>query len=152
MFAWTMFIWNQKIPKVANWNNCVFPNLRLIGIIAGFNNLTYSLSPLYYSPEPSSAHDFDRLYLGLDNGTIAEISHHPSAFIKNCTVGGIITSQCRALMSKGGHRRFLGSTFGFCYTYNLDAIAADMKSDYVRRSGEHAGLELLLDTEGKYLQ
>ena len=121
-------------------------------LFTGYKNKTYSFSPLYYSPEPDSPHDFDSLYLGLDNGTIAEISHQPSSFIKNCTVEGIVTEQCKVLMSRGGHRRFLGSTFGLCYTYNFQDVASNMDLDTVRRSGEYAGLELLVDTEGSFLK
>ena len=107
------------------------------------------MSPLYYTPEPQNAWDFDQLYLGLDNGTIANISHKPSDFIKRCKLRGQVTAQCRVLMSKGGNKRFLGTTYGLCYTYNFHVSSQNMELDVARSSKEATSLELIFDFEGK---
>ena len=121
---------------------------KLILIIqkSGFNLWTYSHGALYYTPEPRQHFDFDKLFLGLDNATIKAISHQPSDFIKNCTVNGRVTQQCRILMSEGGHKRYLGSTYGLCYSYNVEDPRS--KLDSIIQNNEYVGLELLIDMEG----
>ena len=124
------------------------------------------MSKLYYTPEPTSWYDFDQLFFGLDDKTISKISHQPKDFIKSCKVMERVTDQCRVLIEKGGNQRYLGSTFGLCYTYNINskevkmvfehdertyqANGTDMKIEKATRSGEHAGLELILDIEGDF--
>ena len=115
-------------------------------------NLVYDLGPLYYSPEPEDDHSFSRLFLGLDNKTIAAISHQPADFIKVCEVHGRMSAQCRSLMARGGTKRFLGSSYGLCYTYNVKDAGADIPLDSVATSNEYQGLELILDFEGTYCQ
>lgn len=110
---------------------------------------TYNLSPLYYSPEPQSSHDFDQLFLGLDNGTIADISHKPSDFIKGCMLRNQVTIQCRVLMANGGIKRFLGSSYGLCYTYNFNVSSSNLELDVAQSSKEATSLELIFDLEGK---
>ena len=114
-------------------------------------NYTYNLSPLYYSPKPQSSYDFDQLFLGLDNGTIADISHKPSDFIKGCKLRGEVTIQCRVLMDNGGVKRFLGSSYGLCYTYNFNASSSNMELDVAVSSKEETSLELLFDLDGKHI-
>ena len=106
------------------------------------------MNPLYYTPEPDSWYDFDQLFFALDNATIAKISHQPADFIRNCTLEGKSTRQCNIFREKGGNQRYLGTTFGLCYTYNINHNGRSL--DMATRSGEHAGLELILDMEGDY--
>ena len=108
------------------------------------------MNPLYSAPEPSipKDHEFNDLYFGLDNGTIAKISHQPSDLIMRCTVAGESTKPCEVLASSGGHVRFLGPTYGLCYTYNVNLTGSDRDMDFSKRSGQFSGLELMLNLEG----
>ena len=61
-----------------------------------------------------------------------------------------MSSQCQVLMSVGGHKRFLGSTYGLCYTYNFNG-STNMDLDVARSSKEATSLELILDFEGEFI-
>ena len=127
-----------------------FPCIQFPGSFGLFTEYElYKMNPLYHAPEPTTPFDFAKLYFSLSNGTIAKISHQPGDLITRCRVQDETTKQCQLLRSKGGNQRFLGSTFGLCYTYNMNISSAKQEPlDMAKRSGEFAGLQLNINFQG----